>query len=168
MWGEGGPSCWAGAEWGWEARAADNSCSGGGGGRGEEVGLPGSKLLAQPPLSHWTWLMKHRCKRKWLRPLRQQLQRLGSQGWAGREAGPSESALCDCLSEMPMELALLPLHQPFISSVGNQGSVFVKGHTSKLFLELFTNKDSYNTAESSGLFLHAFILSQIYWTLTSF
>ena len=62
-----------------------------------------------------------------------------------------------------MELALLPLHQPFISSVGNQGSVFVKGHTSKLFLELFTNKDSYNTAESSsGLFLHAFILSQIY------
>ena len=137
------------------------------GGRKWDCLAPSFWLILHCPTGLDLWSTN--AKRKWLRPLRQQLQRLGSQGWAGREAGPSESALCDCLSEMPMELALLPLHQPFISSVGNQGSVFVKGHTSKLFLELFTNKDSYNTAESSsGLFLHAFILSQIYWTLTSF
>lgn len=166
MWGKGGHSCWAGAEWGWEARAADNPYSGGSGEREEEEGLPGSKLLAHPPLPHWTLLMKHKFKEKWLR---QQLQSLGSQGWAGRERGPSELALCDCMSQMPMELVRPQLHQPFISFIINQGSVFVKEYTSKLFLELFTNKDSYNTVESSsGLFLHTFIPSQIYWTLTSF
>ena len=139
------------------------------GGRKRDCLAPSFWLTLHCPTGPDLWSTN--AKRKWLRPLRQQLQRLGSQGWGGREAGPSEAALCDCLSEMPMELVLLPAPspQPFISSVGNQDSVFVKGHTSKLFLELFTNKDSYNTAESSsGLFLHTFIPSQIYWTLTSF
>lgn len=135
--------------------------------REQDCLAPSFWLTLHCPTGLYLWSTNS--KRKWLRPLRQQLQSLGSQGWAGREGGPSELALCDCMSQMPMELAWLQLHQPFISFIINQGSVFVKEYTSKLFLELFTNKDSYNAVESSSdLFLHTFIPSQIYWTLTSF
>lgn len=141
MWGKGGHSCWAGAEWGWEARAADNPYSGGSGeGRREQDCLAPSFWLTLH-LTTGLSLMKHKFKK-----MIETFKTAAAEPWVSRvgmrRGGPSRVGPVWLHESNAHGAGLAPTPSTIHLLYHKHWSSICQRYTSKLFLELFTNKDS--------------------------